>query len=74
MSPVIADALHKIEELINNKSTVTNPEELEKLEEEIVQATDQLARVVIVLILQQALDNQERPTRPVILLIITLVK
>ena len=59
MSPAIREALEKIEELINLKSTVSTAEELEELEKKIVQATDELASAVTALKLQESLDSAE---------------
>ena len=59
MSLAIRDVLEKIEELINLKSTVSTPEQLEELEKEIVQTTDELASAVTALKLQKYLDSAE---------------
>lgn len=59
MVPAIRIAMRKIEELINQKNRVQNPLELEQLEKQIVELTDEFASAIIGFKVQQSLDSPE---------------
>ena len=58
-SPAISSAMKKIEELRKENNKVKTAPELENLEQQIVEATDQLASAMIQEKVQRSLDDPE---------------